>query len=482
MPLDPLLANPATIKFADPMEQYGNFLKNSYLQEEIAKARRGEADDTAYNKLMADNVKSDGTYDRNALKGAFALGGQGKQIPKLEEHFAKLDKTKAEVDQAAKKGVESEAHAGLFTAQKLKAKTETLLKDMGSISAVPETGLPQALDLLQQHYGDPDFKQSMVLAGRDPNTSYKNDADALVLAAKSGPDAWKQHLAQHSAELEKALAPVATHMTATGPGGKQQNIMLTDKFGGASRVAPGSVQGYDPKTPTVNVNNLPENKGLTAFNENMAKDAIKDYSEKRKSAESAQMSADSIERMEKLVDDGAFLGALSKPEEDVTNYAKALGFTVNDGQLIRSQELRKMLNKNVYDNVVALKAAGAPISRLTNVELKLVQDASPNMDMDPATIKILLGAQKKMLQNGVIMHNKRYRELTSNPKTADAMSLYGYHPIDIPGIPQAAIQKLKANPNKNPNIAAEFDKAFGLPPGTAADLVGGASNGGATFP
>ncbi len=35
MPLDPMIANPTPIKINDPMEQYGAYLKNAFLMDEI---------------------------------------------------------------------------------------------------------------------------------------------------------------------------------------------------------------------------------------------------------------------------------------------------------------------------------------------------------------------------------------------------------------------------------------------------------------
>lgn len=465
MPAEPYNITP--IKLADPAEQYGNALKNAYLMNQISEAK-SKRDDTNAMREAYSTEGAAGPDGANIVRNALSKK-RGDLLPSYDKTQADIAYKKAQAGKLASDKGKAEADMSKSEAEAIHKSLENSKTELMGISMDPSVGQDQMFNHIKAVARDPALKKW--IEGRyGTSEEYIKQRVAEMLPASRTPDAWQQHViseqtgAKDNADmLKKVLTPVDQ--------GDKHVIVATDPRnpGAGSQTVWQGAEGLNPNRPqhVINVNNNPENKGLASFNEEAAKDAIKDYRTKRSGAESAGMGVQNIDQMQKLLNDGVFVGALGKPQEDVTRYAKALGFNVNDGMIVRSQELRKMLSKNVYDQVAALKAAGVPLSRLTNAELKLVQEASPGMEMEPETIKTLLSAQRKMQQNLVIAHNQRYGEMTADPRTGDTMRLYGYHPIDIPGVPPAAIEALRQHPEK----AAGFDKAFGLPAGSAKGML-----------
>lgn len=466
MPLDPLIANPTPVQVKDPMEQYGEFLKNNYLAQEIAKARREEDDDTAYNALMKRNVKSDGTYDRNALLGDAANSNLGKKIPLIQKGFAELDKTNAEAGATRSKGMKDYSEA-------VKTAYESNDKSLDKMSLDPTVGSKQYDDYIKSTFADPIIGPNLLKKGqtedqwkaiKDQNTTDKTTWANFLLKAKAGlPVVAKQHIDQ--VNLGGHVITQAT----------PENSLTTPT---PTTIADNKVTlSPNRKQNVVNVNNLPENKAGAAFSEGLGKDVMDEYKNLRTGATAAQDAVDKAQRIRALVKSGAITGAGANLKMNIANVAAALGFTP-DPRLSASQELQKYLAANVFDSVAAMKNAGAPISRLTNMELELAKQGAPSQNLTADTIDAM---SKDIIQNAqkqTAKFNNRTRELKNIPQMDPALREMAFHELDIPGVPKAAIDYLV----KNPQAAADFDKKYDHPGLSTLILQGGTQTGGAPFP
>src|ERR1035437_7932275 len=83
MAIDPAIANPAPMKLDDPLERYGNFLRSSYLQGEIAKAQNAAnslaTQRAAYNQPGAVDLKT-GRPDAGIISNFMAKNNAGDAI------------------------------------------------------------------------------------------------------------------------------------------------------------------------------------------------------------------------------------------------------------------------------------------------------------------------------------------------------------------------------------------------------------------
>lgn len=488
MPLDPLIANPASIKINDPMEQYGSFLKNAMMMDEIQKLKDSRDDDNATNNAMRVYAQPglDEAGKRSAAINSLATNKRGKLIPAMQLQFANADKAASE--------------SGKFTADADKANVEAVGKVyeqahslMAGMSSDPVKGYGQYLDGLKMMVTHPKVAESLKAQGMTPFDMYKQESEKAKQAISEGKwvdfrdqqlmgakDAMEQHLKQ--ADLQLKSTSKSTHVVDRGALG--QTVVQTNQYGDPHMDNLGTFTS-ESKTPKTNIVVHAEQKGADAFAEATGKGRAEKYLQLANAAESAPQSIAQIDRMNQLLNDGALVGALSKPTLDVTRYAKALGFNVNEGSIVTSQELRKMLANNVYTQVAAMKASGVPLTRLTNVELELVKQAAPDADMDAKTIKHLLNAQRKMIQNSVVQYNTMNKGLNAAGVLSPALKALASNPVpEIPDrpIPPNAIEFLK----KNPETAAHFEDKYG--DGTATLILqgggpaGGTPNGGSPFP
>lgn len=476
MPLDPLLANPTPVKFADPLEQYTNLLQAQHLQSEIQKARRAEEDDNATNAAFKTAYAS-GTDEpgrRNALFDNLAKSNRGKLIPGFQKQFAETDKSAAE--------------AGKFTADTSKANVEATAKEMDNMKSHlegltydPHTDQEKMFGYFKSMASNPVTSKWIQSNGQTP-ADYLRQNFGEMMMAKNDPNAWKQYAMSHQLGAAKAVDALrqasenSVHVVDRGALG--QTVVSVRKYGTptANNLETLTSESKTPRT-TINVNNLPENKAGESFGTGLGKMTLDEYAQQRNLANGAGRITANAQRIRDLVKNGAFTGAGSEIRTKVENGLAALGFTP-DPNLSPTQELQKYLAANVFDQVMALKASGAPISRLTNMELQLAERASAAQNMTPQAIDDIMKQLINLRRENTLEYNGRTREFQNNPHLRSSLGEMSLHELPIPGIPPAAIAHLLSD--KGPNADKHFDEAFDHP-GLAKLIRGGTSTGGAPF-
>ena len=487
MPLDPLLANPATIKMADPMEQYGNFLKNSYLQDQIAEAKQKRDDDTADNELYKRNYDPVKGLDKNAFLADAAKSGRGKNIPKYQEAWLKQDKLKAETDAQGATAMKNKAQAGLFGSQELEHTIKNLNTALSGIDvADPAKGLPQYLAHIDQFAENPVVTKMYTDMGMTKD-QWKNQARAEAYqAAASGQ--FPQLVLAHQDGLKTSMKQDISHMTALGPDGKQQALFATNEYGTPSTTqVPGSLQNYIPKVPTTTVN-VGAAKTESEYGKAIGKGVAETDLRLRASASAAPKAVGDIDSMLSTLDKGDVItGAGGEIQTGIMRVLNSSGFNVDNAKLEDTQVMTKQLSQHVLDRLTEMKNSGLPISRATNMELEQLKNSSPSILQEPATIRRLLLLERKMLQEQSDAWKSRLRDIRNDPNAKIDPSLRAVSvekdpaPIYDYGVTQAAVDYLMKN--RDPKHQALFEKQFHLEPGAAKRyLDGGASNGGATFP
>lgn len=97
MMLDPTIANPATLKLGNPLDDMTTALNNALMMEKMGDARRTRRKSESRNALLKKYTRPDGTIDREGLMYGAAQGDMGEMIPELQEDFDKHDKYQAEI-------------------------------------------------------------------------------------------------------------------------------------------------------------------------------------------------------------------------------------------------------------------------------------------------------------------------------------------------------------------------------------------------
>ena len=485
MPLDPLLANPTPFKFANPLEDYTNFLQAQHLQTEIQKAKRAEEDDAATNNSFKKAYSQPGLDEmgkRNALLSDLAANNRGKLIPGFQKQFAETDKASAE--------------SGKFLADTSKANVEATAKELDNLKSTYLDGLTYDPSL-DQHKMFGFFKamannpvtSKWIQSNNQSLDDYLKQNVGEMMVARNNPDAWKQFAQMHQMGATKAAEAIQqaaqlklqaskknlTHVNL----GDHQALVQHNEYGDANPQVVMDLKG-GPKVPqtTVNVNNLPENKAAGMLAETVAKGFGGNLVDLSKSANSAAKNIADLDQIKALVSGGALTGAAGPAQARLMSYLESAGFKFSNDPVARTQELNKALAKNVLNSVGALHAAG--ISRLTNMDMSILQDASGSGNLDANALLNIIEKQKKDHQYSVARYNTARQQFANSqdPHIRAMMQTMAPNDIEIPGLDPAMIARLKQHPER----AAGFDKAVGIP-GAAASILGtgGTSTGGAPF-
>jgi predicted transcriptional regulator len=105
MPVDASIPLRANTAITDPAEAYGRMFQlkalagQSQLQDlQTQQLRQNMDDERALGELYKGSVNPDGTLNRSAIVSGAAQRGLGRQLPKIQESFQKLDKEQSEID------------------------------------------------------------------------------------------------------------------------------------------------------------------------------------------------------------------------------------------------------------------------------------------------------------------------------------------------------------------------------------------------
>lgn len=470
MPLDPIIANPTMAKLADPSEAYGNALKNAYLFNQIqeAKQKREEADGAK--DAYAGNVDPvTGKVNRVGVTNYYANNKLGNLIAPQQKTWAESDKAEAEIGLSKANADKATAEGTKFTMEATGKVLDAYKQGLSGVDWTnPGVGQDQLFARAKEVLNHPLVAKFNADMGVTPEQGLQQLIGEMHQAAQS-PQAWRQYGIGLQSTIDTALKATQPHILDQDLGGHKRVLAVDPNNPGAPKVLSDTPVTESPNRP---VQKTEVNMGGNKFIEGLAAGAVKEYQGMRPTATTASQNFAKLDRIQALVNDKNYIGALANPTLNLARLAKAAGFDVDDKAVVNTQVLNKMLAANVLDQIQPLHEAG--LSRFTNTDLEMLKKASATGDLEPGAINVIIQKQKEDLRNAVINHNTRFNELMTHPETAKALQMFGYHPIDIPGIPPAAIQKLRTNPNKVPleKLTHDFDTQLQLPPGTAQQLLG----------
>lgn len=480
MPIDPILANPHSLKLPDPLEGYNNYLLAANRQEVMRDAQRKQAIRNALVEGYRQNTDANGVVNYNGLRNYAAKNMIGDAIPGLSEDELKNSKLGAERDlkvaetsHEGAKQKETEAKTTKTNQEAFKEAFGNYIKQLDAINPDPAVGLEQYAHWIMGKYHDPLMGKILREQGHTPD----EEIAQLKAAAKSGPQGFQQFL-------------MTTRM---GMADATKNVITQEDLGSHKRILSSKTNSFGPAEQTVvsdkKVEEAPGDKYkgthvqvavpvqiATTTGNAMGNEMGKRRGEKLVSLEELNNNAPSeisaVDNGLRILRSGkVFTGSLAEQKTALLGIAKSLGISVDNQTLANSQMLRHLIASNMMGRLADYKAKGVSLTPMSNLDLEQFKATGPQMFDDPAVLIQMFGNYRQSVVNGV----KQYKELSTNLSngryTGEAMGVYQPFPAaSIPpepgtggGIPQAAIDYLR----KNPGTAAKFEKTFNLPPGSA---------------
>lgn len=494
MPIDPLIANGvAPVKFNDPMEQYGNYLKNAYLKSEITKTKQGQDDIDAQNNAFSDpgSRNADNSLNWEGVTNNLIKGKHGRLAPALL-----LDKQKIDTEQST--GYKARQEGNKASADAVAKDWENAQTQYSNLSADDKLGPLQGLQLIKHNYASSTLGPWLRDRGQTPEQDAVNQQQAidsvgwlrhranLMLGVKNAAEQNINAVKAGNINLLQATpkysvnpgGPVATNVPGSGVdegmspdqraqlGIKGQELTLAQKTqSDANRIAQG---GLDLKKLEAD----PTYQLAKAGNANLATKTGDTFITQHIAASKYPQAIRHIDDTLDLLNSGsAFTGAA---QSKLLYLNKLLAFAhmepVSDPSVVNTELLNKNLNKIIVEQL----QDGPTSLRTTNMLTGLTRDSSASTLLDPATIRSVLMSKRQDIQE----QNKYHIGMTNqllNSQMGQGLKGLGFVPTtDIPAytndIPQDKIEHLRQLPNVTPATMSAFDKAFGRPGAAEAIL------------
>lgn len=473
MPLDPVIANPATLKIADPLEQYTNYLRAGYLQDQIAEAKAARDEKNALRSAWSDPslVGKSGDEYYEGVEKSLLTNKRGDLIPGVRKTRAEIDKIKAE-------GAEKFANAD-------KSKLETYAKRFGisrdqlaNISIDPSIGQQQRFAQIKAESKDPIIAEFNASMGISPD-DYINREVGKMMGAQT-PETWKQYLAMSMAGAENGLGLLNNKIVTLDNGGTNEVISVNELNPSNPTTLLTRRKTIDPNRPQHTINLTNEAAKVTSAYESKRAElqAMRDDA-KQEVAETVNQRLDDIQRARQLLgDDKAFTGAGAPFFEKAASVSKTLGFPVtSDDKIAATQELRIFLSTNMLENIANLRNSGVKLGSVTEKEFDQLMASAPKITDQPEVIDAWLGRAERNLRRIANDFNYRNEQLRNNESTRPFENALPRNDVQLSNPSTANVQLLKSGKI----TPAVFDKVYG--PGAAARVTsGGNPNGNTPFP
>lgn len=435
----------APIKFDDKLEQYSNFLKDQYLQSEIAKSKREEDDSTAFNNAgkVTGAVNADGSFNTGVMGNALAQGGQAKQLPGFLKGQSDIAKSNAE--------------AGASTSKAAKDDADTLHQKMQNY-ADAFANMPRN----DPHAGQAVYYSKLLAMSRDPQIVKLHGSASPEDFIKSGlqdsfqagqsPQAWQAFAdkqvfgAQKAADLLKEVKVLPIKR-----GDKTTVVMTNPTDANPSLNELGTYSVLPAKGQTININNLPGPAAETSFAKAQGTSQSDALTALSGIATSAPQGIAKIDQALDIIKGGNFITGIGADKKlAYYKFLKAGGLTTDkQNQMIdNTEQLNKYLAGNTLDQTAAFNKAGLG-ARTSVQELKMLSDATARSGMEPEAMSTVLLKQRKDLQDAIPRFNERRGEF-SQAGVSPALKALASH--DIALAPDSPYEK-----EVNPKTGQPYD-------------------------
>jgi hypothetical protein len=489
MPLDPLIANPAKLELPNPLADSQMFLQNAVAMVKMGESRRARERAGALRNVFSRLPQMvDGSgVDFAAAPQMLSEQGFGDEALDALSKLTNVGHVKA---QTTKEGALADKAGVDANHERLKAKGTWLTNVRTGFEGVQN---PEQAKLVLTAAADEAanmgvFTPEGATKWRDLQSSLLDDS------VKTGT--FTKFIEDHRLGAEKASEKIFTML----PGKDKNQIVASSKFASAPSKSVASVEAPERKGITVN-NNMPAEKTLDAFSQGLGKDQVERFGKLETAALGAAARVREIDRLVDIVDSGKlFVGTGAEPKLDALRLASMLGVPVDKDVISNTEEVIAGLTQNTLVSIGRMEQMGVTVSPMSDKDLQMFRDASPQIKNSPEMIKRLLRVERQMYQDAVKMFRARRGAVESNPQTSPmikAMSI-----SDVPEIPDRApkaVPQWKAGmtgvngkpinqkqfnellaDRDNPSDLALFDDWFGA--GSAARILGGAPTGDRPLP
>lgn len=479
MPLDPLIANPAKLELPNPLADSQMFLQNALAMRQIDESNRKRKRDGALQNVFSRLPQMvDGSGPDFAVAPQM-LSEQGFGDEALEA-LTKLTNVGHVKTQTTKEGALAAKSNADADHERLKSKGTWLTNVRTGFEGVQN---PQQAKLVLDAAADE--AANMGVFTPEGATKWRDLQSGLLdESVKAGT--FTKFLEDHRLGAEKASEKVFNMLA-----GKDTNqIIASSKFGSGQSTTVASVEAPERKGITVN-NNMPADKTLDSFGQGLGKVQVDAFENLEKGARGAAARVRDIDRMINIIDSGKlFVGTGAEPKLDALRVASMLGVPVDKDIISNTEEVMAALTQNTLTGISRFEQMGVSLTPMSDKDLQMFRDASPQIKNSPEMIKRLLRVERQMYQDAVKMFKSRRGAVLSNPQTAPMIKAMSISDVpDIPDLVERVVPKWKAGMKgvngkpvnqkqfneliANPSDDAEFDGWFGT--GSAALLRGGTS-------
>ena len=492
MPLDPTLARGFDLpKIESPIDQMGGALTNALMMSKMNTSRDESLRNAMLDKVMRARVRPDGTYDQGGVLYDMAQADLGRAIPDQQKSFLAMDETKS-------KTAENNAQALGAKATAKKAATETREKLIGMIPMILKGAntIDDVRVSLSRYAQDPSFVES--LGGLEAAKTFVGGIASEAKGAEA-MGTFPQWLYSYQTDPKTATEKkvdsrdlggtmVTSSYNTSGPNAGKLRTETTEKI------------TESPKAPRTDIKiNMPGQESVSEFDKVVGKGQGESFLKLQEAALGAPARVRDIDRTIGLIDSGkVFTGTGAEPKLEALRVASMLGVPVDKDLIRNTEEVIAGLVQNTLTGISRFEQMGVSLTPMSDKDLQMFRDASPQIRNSPEMIKRLLRVERQLYQDSVKMFNQRRNAVTSNPRTSPTIKAMSIESLpEIPNVAPKVVPKWRSGMKgangkpinqrqfdallANPSDAAEFDAPEAFGPGSSAMILGGTSTQAAPF-